>query len=536
MTNNEIMWKLTELRDLLILSGKKSSESESEEERIAAEEVEKTGNSSLIDQLRTKIPPGLIEMIEIPELDAITINKINRELGVTTLNGLRKVAKKRQLRRLEGISSKRELSILRSIKLLLEPPERFPSAIAKPMGDKIVADIMLIPGVINATLSGELRRGMEMVDFISIVIKGDNSEEILGVMSKHPLFKKNIFKSSLKLVVETNIKLKVEMEVAESSEYWHRVHHTTGSADYIEEFERIDKSRNITLGVDTINCEQDLYKKLDMQYVEPELRESKSVIELAIKGEIPELINMDDYKGDLHSHTMWSDGTGTVEEIARAAIKQQYSYLAITEHTKSLKIARGITEQELEQQMDEIDKLNSKFAEEGIPFRLLKGVEVDILKSGILDFENEVLEKMDLVIASVHTDFDQSKQKMTERIIKALENPYVNIFAHPTGRILGRRSGYEVDLDQVFAAAKETGTVLEINSAPDRLDLNYLDAKRARDMGIKIAINTDSHDPERLSNISFGIQEAKKGWLKAEDVINCMGLEELQEFFKAQKN
>jgi DNA polymerase (family 10) len=260
-----------------------------------------------------------------------------------------------------------------------------------------------------------------------------------------------------------------------------------------------------------------------MDWMEPELREDRGEIEAAQKGRLPKLVQESDIKGDLHVHSKWSDGISPIEEVARAAQKRGYQYIAITDHSKSLRIAHGLDESRLMKQMEEIERLNEKLK----GFKILKGTEVDILAEGRLDFPEKVLEKFDIVVASIHSGFKQDRAKMTKRIIQAFENPYLRIFAHPTGRLLGARDPYEVEMDELIEAAKNFGKVLEINAYFERLDLDDIHCRKAKEMGVQVAIGTDSHHPDQMWMMSLGVAVAKRGWLEKKDVLNTLSLKEI---------
>jgi DNA polymerase (family 10) len=281
----------------------------------------------------------------------------------------------------------------------------------------------------------------------------------------------------------------------------------------------------------TVEKEQDVFNILNMPYIIPELREDCGEVEAALEGELPKVIDIADIKGDLHIHSNWSDGINTIEEIAQYARDLGYKYIAITDHSKSLAIAKGLTERELLKQIEEIKGLNSRI--KGIS--VLSGIEVDILMDGTLDYPDNILKELDIVIASVHTGFKQDKFQMTNRIIKAMNNRYVNIIAHPTGRLLGKRQGYEVIVDEVLKEARENNIILEINASPDRLDLNDILARKAKEMGIKMAVNTDAHEVLRLEEMRYGVFVAKRAWLENKDIINTYPLNDLLNLLKIKK-
>ncbi|MGI6574640.1 MAG: PHP domain-containing protein [bacterium] len=277
----------------------------------------------------------------------------------------------------------------------------------------------------------------------------------------------------------------------------------------------------------SVYSEEDLYQRLGLDFIVPELREDRGEIEAGAAGQLPKLLVIEDIKGDFHCHTAWSDGIDNLEKLVLAARGRGYAYLGITDHSQTLKVAQGLTIEQLRKQGAEIKALNRKYPD----FKILHGAEVDILADGSLDYPDEVLAELDVVIASIHSHFRQDRATMTGRILKAISNPHVDILAHPTGRILGRREGYPVDLEQVIAKAAATRTVLEINASPDRLDLNDVWVRRAKECGVKIAINTDAHEEGRLEEISFGITVARRGWLEKDDVINTWPWERVRAYF-----
>jgi len=278
--------------------------------------------------------------------------------------------------------------------------------------------------------------------------------------------------------------------------------------------------------------EEDIYKALGMQWVPPEMRENQGEIELALKGELPKIIDYKDIKGDLHCHSNWNGGTNSIGEMAEMAKKMGYQYLGISDHTKFLRIEHGLDEKKLASQRKEIDKINLQLTTYNLQLKILQGCEANILNDGSIDIRDEALKKLDYVIAGVHSNFKMEKTKMTERIIRAMKNPNVDIISHPTGRILKRRDEYQIDFDKILKVAKETRTILEINSFPERLDLNDQNIRRAKEAGVKMVINTDSHHRDQMRFIEFGIAQARRGWAEKEDIINTQPLEKLLKFFK----
>ena len=278
--------------------------------------------------------------------------------------------------------------------------------------------------------------------------------------------------------------------------------------------------------------EEGVYQKLGMEWIPPEIRENQGEIEAALKGKLPKLVELKDIKGDLHTHSKWDGGRNTILEMAKAAINKGYQYLGVTDHTKFLRIEHGLNEKQLVQQRKEIDKINLNLEHQTSNFRILQGAETNILNDGSLDIKNEALKKLDYVNAGVHSNFKMKKAEMTERIIRALKNPYVKILVHPTGRILKQREEYQADWDKIFRAAKQFGVILEINSNPERLDLNDQNIRLAKQMGIKLVINTDAHHLDHLRYMELGVYQARRGWAEKEDIINTQPLEKLLKIFK----
>jgi len=278
--------------------------------------------------------------------------------------------------------------------------------------------------------------------------------------------------------------------------------------------------------------EEDIYKALGMDWIEPELRENQGEIELALKHQLPEIIGYEDIKGDLHVHCDWDGGANSIEEMAEAAKGMGYEYLGIADHTKFLRIEHGLDEKKIILRNKEIDKINTKYKIQNTSFRILKGCEANILADGSIDIKDEVLAQLDYVIAGIHSNFKMPQEKITERMIKAMKNPNVDIISHPTGRLIKKRDEYQIDFDAVLRAAKETGTIMEINSYPERLDLNDQNIRKAKEAGVKMIINTDSHQKDQMRFIELGISQARRGWAEKEDIVNCWPLEKLLKFFK----
>jgi len=505
-------------------------------------EIINTGTCRYYEELKKDFPRGLVEMLKIPGLGAKKIKVIYDLLGISSIEELEKAARAHKLRTLPGMGVKTEQSILKGIQTLKGHGDRVLLAIAEPVANRIVAILSSIREITNIGIAGSLRRKKEMVKDIDIVAATEKPDTVVKDILKLPIISHVIAQGLTKVSVMLNMGIQMDLRVVKPSEFYSALQHFTGSKEHNTKLRSIALKMGYKLneygifekegeGVLLPKSEEELYSKFGMPYVIPELREDRGEIEAALQGSLPDVVKVEDIRGDLHVHSDFSDGVSSIESIAKKAKALGYEYIAITDHSKSLKIARGLDESRLREQLEIIKNINSRI--KGI--RILTGIEVDILIDGRLDFDDDILNELDVVIASIHSGFKQDQKTLTSRIVNACYNPYVNIIAHPTGRILGRREPYDVNMDLVLEAAAQTGTVLEINSSPDRLDLSDVYVQRAMEMGIKIAINTDAHNKEALTDIMYGVWVARRGWLTAAGIINTFSLEKLMEFLRVMK-
>lgn len=510
------------------------------EEKIR--EIINTGTCRYYEELKKDFPRGLVEMLKIPGLGAKKIKVIYDNLGISSIEELEKAARAHKIRELPGMGVKTEQSILKGIKTLKGQGDRVQLAIALPVANRIMEILSGMKEVSKVAIAGSLRRRKEMVKDIDIVVATEAAETLVENFLKLPIISRVLAEGLSKVSVVLNAGIQVDLRLVKPQEFYSALQHFTGSKEHNTKLRSLALKMGYKLneygifekegdGVFCPKSETELYSKLDMPYIIPELREDRGEIEAALQDGLPDLVKLEDIRGDLHLHSDFSDGVSSIEEMVKKAKELGYEYIAITDHSKSLKVARGLDESRLRQQLELIKGINERV--KGI--RILTGIEVDILPDGSLDFDDDILKELDVVIASIHSGFKQDKTTITSRIVNACHNRYVNIIAHPTGRLLGRREPYDVDMDEVFEAAAKTGTVLEINSSPDRLDLNDVNVKRAAEMGIKIAINTDAHGTEALSDMMYGVWVARRGWLAAENIINTYSLEQLLEFLKVMK-
>jgi DNA polymerase (family 10) len=391
-----------------------------------------------------------------------------------------------------------------------------------------------MPEVDQISEAGSLRRRRETVRDIDILITSSDPEKVMDAFTDLPQVKEVLAKGTTKASVLTREGMQVDLRVVEPDSYGAALAYFTGSKAHNIRLREMANRQGLKVseyGVfreqDQVRVagatEQEIYGTLGLPYIAPELREDRGEIEAALEERLPHLVEADEVRGDFHCHSQWSDGGHPIREIAEAARQRGYSYIAITDHTQSLGIVRGLTPKLVEEQLQEIAGLNEKIK----GFRILSGSEVDVRKDGSLDLPDEILTRLEVVVASVHSSFKMSREAMTERILRAMRNPYVNILGHPTGRLLGEREAYEVDLEQVIRAARDTGTILEINSFPQRLDLDDIHCKRAKELGAMMAIGTDSHTNSQLETMSLGVAVARRGWLERKDLLNTYSLDDL---------
>ncbi len=493
------------------------------------EEYLKTGKISKYDEVKKGVSDELIAMMEIPGMGPKTLAMIHQEKKINNLSDLEKAIENGSLIGLPGMGEKKAENIKRGIELLRASKGRMNLGIAFPLARRIVETLREKTGSRKIEWAGSLRRMRENIGDIDILATGPNHQKMIRAFTHLPEVKEVLASGETKASVIVEGGVQIDIRVVEEDSYGAALQYFTGSKGHNIHLRGIAKAKGIKIneygvfkGEKKIGGkeEQDVYKALGMDWIEPELREDRGEIEAAQKKRLPKLVEEPEIRGDLHVHSKSSDGTASIEEIAKAAQKRGYQYVAICDHSKSLKIARGLDESRLLKQMEEIDRINEKLK----GFQILKGTEVDILTDGKLDLPDKVLEKLDFVVAAIHSGFKQEKEKMTKRIVRALENPFVHCLAHPSGRLLGARAPYDVEIDEVMEAAKRNGKALEINATLERLDLDDIHSRKAKEMGIKLAIGTDAHHLDQFWMISLGVGVARRGWLETPDLLNTLPL------------
>lgn len=499
------------------------------------EEYVRTGKIQAHEELLAETPPGLAELLNISGLGPKTISLLHEKLSVNNLDDLEKVAREHRVRRLPRMGPTSEKNILKSIDRYRKRSTRILLSNAEPIVKEILVYLREIEGLEHITPAGSYRRGKETVGDIDILATSPRPADVIAAFVRMPMVEEVLGKGPTKASIIVQETIQVDLRIVEHKSYGTVLQYFTGSKEHNVRLRQvaIDKGyslseyslKRITDGVDLFfDREEDVYRALGMQYVPPELREDTGEIEAAMQGKLPRLIELSDLKGDLHIHSSWSDGRNSIEEQALAAQALGYEYIAICDHSPSVGIAGGLPPEELDKKIEAISAINDEM--KGIT--VLVGAEVDIKADGELDYADDLLAKCDVVVASIHMAQQQKERTITGRMITAIENKHVDIIAHPTGRIIGKREPYDVDMVAVLEAAAKSRTAMEINAYPSRLDLNDVWSRMARDLGVKLAINTDAHEVEQMNVMRYGINVARRAWLEREDVLNAMSLQELR--------
>ena len=506
------------------------------------EEYLKTGRMQAHEELKHEIPEGLLALLSVPSLGPKTSKLLYEKLKIKGIDDLERLASEHKLAGLPGIKEKTEENILKGIEMLKRGKERQPLGKVLPIANDILEHLKKKAPVDRIDLAGSLRRWKDTIKDIDILATSDNPKEVMKVFVHLPHVKDVLMHGPTKSTVIIHEDLQVDLRVVEKESYGAAMAYFTGSKEHnirlremamkkglkINEYGIFREKDNKKIGGEK---EEDVYRILGLPYIPPELREDQGEIEAAQEGKLPKLVALNDIKGDLHVHSKWSDGSHTFDQLVDAARGYGYSYIAITDHSKGLGIARGLTGERLLEQKKEIDAVNKKLK----GFMIIHGVEVDIRSDGGLDISDDVLKELDIVVASIHSGFKQPKKQLTYRMVSAMKNPYVSIIAHPTGRLIGERDAYDVDMDEVLTVAKKTGTAIEINAYPLRLDINDTYAKRAKGMGIPIVIATDTHVTKQFDYMRYGISIARRGWLEKDDVLNTLAVDKLLKRLKPFK-
>lgn len=499
--------------------------------------IVKTGELELLTELENKFPPGLSKLMDVPGLGAKKVKKLYDALNIQNLDDLAKAANEHKIRTLENFSEKTEEHIVEEVKKIVKEYNRIKLSVADQYALPLVEYLKKDENIKKIEIAGSYRRRQETIGDIDILVTCDNNWGIMDRFVNYDGVQEVLAKGETRSSVILKSEIQIDIRVVPQKSYGAALLYFTGSKSHNIAIRKIAKQKGWKVNEYGVfegekfiagETEEEIYKKLGLSYIVPELRESRGEIEAAAKGALPKLIDLSDIKGDLHVHTKVTDGHNSLEEMIEAAQKKGYQYIANTEHSKHVTVARGLDANALTEHIKKIDKINENLKN----FTVLKGIELDILEDGSLDLPDSILKELDIVVCAVHYKFNLPEKEQTERILRAMDNKYFNIFAHPTGRLINERAPYNIDMERVMKKAKETGCILELNSHPVRLDLNDIHCKMAKDMGIKLAISTDSHSIAGYDYISYGIGQAKRGWIEADDVINTKNINELKKILK----
>ncbi len=500
-------------------------------------EVLETGTLKYYEELKKSTPPGLLKILEIPSVGPKTAKLLYEKLKIDSIEKLEEFAKSGKLYGLPGIGEKTIENILKGIELIKKGKERMPLYKALETAFTFIDYLKSFSIVKKISEAGSVRRRKDTIKDIDILVFTSNplkvSEEFVNFKKVKEILAKGATKSS----VLTDGDIQVDLRVVDPECFGSALMYFTGSKAFNIKFRQLAlrsgykvneygvfKGEKRVCGA----TEEEIFDFFGMEYILPELREDQGEIELALNKSLPKVISFEDIKGDFHIHSKYSDGAHTIKEIAEFCRKLGYEYVAICDHSQSLKVAGGVSVEDLLKKIEEVKRINSEYKD----FKVLCGAEVDILNDGSLDYPQEILEKLDLVIAAIHTGFKQSKSQLTKRIIKACENRYVDIIAHPTGRLWGQREGYEIDLEEIIKVCLKTQTALEINCFPQRLDLNDINAKKAVESGVLLSLGADAHILDQVYFLELGVSVARRAWATKDNVLNCWSVEKIEKWRK----
>ena len=528
------VWRAGQLEDLANVG-----------EAIASkiDELLRTGSLQFYERLRAEVPAGLLALTAIPDVGPKTALALHQHLGISSVAELEDALQAGRVRTIPGFGPKSEEKLRESLaaEQRRAADTRIPLPQARPLADTLVEQLRAsgLP-LTQIAVAGSLRRGRTTIGDLDILCTSPTPVPVIDYFTRLPLVESIIGHGDNKASVRLRTGLRVDLMVLPPEHFGALLHHFTGSREHNIQMRDRALARGLKLSErgferpdgTRILCaqEDDVFATLGLPPIPPELREGSGEIEAAAAGRLPALVTLADIRGDLHNHSQWSDGTATIAEMARAARARGYQYMALTDHSQSLTIARGLTVEQIEAQAAEVAAVNRELA----PFRVLHGVELEIKTDGTLDYPDEVLARLDIVIASVHQGLRQEGERVTERVIRACRNPHVDIIGHPTGRILTSRPPSALDVEAMIAEARTTGTALEINASPERLDLDEVHVRRAVESGVLLAINTDSHHPDGFANIEYGLTVARRGWATASNILTTWPLDKLLAWLHAR--
>jgi DNA polymerase (family 10) len=488
-------------------------------------EIVNTGRLGALAEIEARTPTTLAALTAVPGLGPKRVHRLHEAFGIKTLKDLERAARKHKIRELRGFTAKTEEKILAEIERSQAREQRFKIATAEDFAQTLCTYLQADPRIGRVVVAGSYRRRKETVGDLDILVTCAKGQAAVNHFLAYDEIAKIVAKGSTRATVILRSGIQVDLRVVPAKSYGAALHYFTGSKSHNIAIRKIGQARGLKINEYGIfrdgtriggRTEEEIFAAVGLPYIEPELREDRGEIQAAFDGQLPKLISLEDIRGDLHVHTKASDGKSSLREMVEAARARGYEYVAITDHTKHATVARGLDEKRLAKQLDEIGKLSEDFDD----IRILKSSEVDILADGKLDLSDSMLKRLDVVVAAVHYKFELDAQKQTERMLRAMDNKYVSILAHPSGRLLGVREAYPVDLERVIEGARDRGVALELNSHPARLDLDEVHCKLAKELGVKLVISTDAHSTFGLDTMRFGIGQARRAWLERKDVLN----------------
>ncbi len=526
---SEDIEKIASEKKLKVIPGVGESIAKKIEEYLAA------GKLEYYEELKKQVPGELHELLKIPGIGPKTLQFLHKDLRISNVEELEKAAREHSLRRHSPFGPIKEENIIKAIERYRQRSTRIPLGTALPLVKEIVESLKKFEFIDKIEPAGSLRRRKETVGDIDMLATSKDARAAIEAFVRLPIVKDVLGKGSTKATIVTREAIQVDLRIMDGSSFGTSLQYFTGSKEHNIKLRDLARQKGLKLSeydleeLSTgrkIYCESDddVYRRLGLPPIPPEIREDAGEIEAALSGKLPELVDLNDIKGDFHIHTDWSEGTNTIMEMVAAAQKLGYEYIAITDHSKALGVAHGLSEERLLRQIEEIGKLNDKDS----GFQVFTGIEVDIKADSSIDLPDSILKQCEVVIAALHTGQRQTRREITRRLITAMENENVDMIAHPTGRIIGEREAYDVDIDALLDAAASTGTVLEINAHPERLDLSDVHARKAKNKGVKLAVGTDSHNTGHLGLMEFGVDVAKRGWLEKDDLMNTRSAKEVQ--------
>lgn len=538
----ETLNSMTQQAEDLLAEGKDLTEIPGIGKAIAEkiQELVSTGNLTYLNKLETEVPPSLLDMLDIPDMGPKSVKLVWNELGITTIDELQQNAAAGKLRDLPGMGQKTEAKILRGIESMKRRTGKIPLGQALPFAEKIMNKLRNLPGVVEISTAGSLRRRKSMVGDIDILVSAEDSTHIMETFVNNSEVARILGKGQTKASVEYKNGLRAQLWVHRPERFGTALQYATGSKEHNVRLREIAISHGYSLSEHAlakndveITCEDEktLYQMLGLQWIPTELREDRGEIQAAKANNLPTQLKIEEWRSELHTHSTWSDGKVSIRDMVLAAIEHNYKCIAITDHSHGLGIVQGLHPEDIQRQRKEIDEVQNEF---GDNIRILQGIEVEIKADGTLDYSDDILSSLDIVIASLHVSLRQPKEQITQRLLNAVNNPHVDIIGHPTGRLLPEREGADLDMELILKTAAKTGVAMEINAHPKRLDLDDIHARRAIELGIPISINTDAHHPDQLDLIQYGIWTGRRGWVEPKNVLNTWDIKKLLDWLTAR--